>query len=226
MNKCLMVLMSVSLSISASAKALYAVQNGDTITANISATDLTRIEIAGQKIIKDFSAANISRRITKPLGQVYLIPNASSTFNLYIVSDTGNTYNLKLTPIKNMVGDSIIIMPDTPKVVHKDEMTTSAYIRNINYLIQTMYLNKDNQYDVADLNQAISTYADLDSVILRKYANGNLTGYVLLLKNTAKTPILLTEAEFYAPHTLAVAIEHPNLQVNDFTRVFLVKEVE
>ena len=91
-----------------------------------------------------------------------------------------------------------------------------------------MYLNKDDdgRYNVSNISQAISTYNDLDSVLLRKYNDDNLIGYVLLLKNTSKNKILLTEAEFYAPHTLAIAIENSNLLSNDFTRVFIVKDGE
>ena len=100
----------------ACAKEVYEAGNGDTITATISSNNLTRIEIEGQKIVKDFSAADLSKKITKPLGQVYLIPNTKATFNLYIVSDTGNTYNLKLTPSKNAHGDSIVIKPADSKI--------------------------------------------------------------------------------------------------------------
>ena len=218
------------LSLYISAKTIFEAQNGDTINATVSANDLTRIEIVGQKIIKDFSSANVSKKITKPLGQIYLIPNTNTTFNLYIVSDTGNTYNLHLTPSKYAGGDSIIIKPDTNKIKHSNlaNFTTSSYIRNINYLLQVMYLNKDDdgQFSVSNINQAITTYNNLDSVLLRKYNNDNLTGYVILLKNVSKSKILLTETEFYATHTLAVAIENPNLLVNDFTRVFIVKEGE
>jgi hypothetical protein len=229
-------LICCSLTNPASAKSIYEAQNGDTINATISSTDLTRIEVSGQKIIKNFSSANVSKRITKPLGQIYLVPNINTTFNLYVVSDTGNTYNLHLTPSKNETGDSIIIKPiadsmefkKSRSLVGMQQANTSPYVRNINYLLQVMYLNKDDssQYDVADINQAIITYDNLDSVLLRKYSNDNLAGYILLLKNTSKSKMLLTEAEFYSPHTLAVAIENPNLLVNDFTRVFLIKEVE
>ena len=213
------------------AKTIYEAQNGDTINATISANDLTRIEISGQKIIKDFSSANVSKRITKPLGQIYLVPNLNTTFNLYIVSDIGNTYNLHLTPSKKVGGDSIIIKPvdvTKPAPTKNTNLPMSSYIRNINYLLQVMYLNKDDdgRYNVSNISQAISTYNDLDSVLLRKYNDDNLIGYVLLLKNTSKNKILLTEAEFYAPHTLAIAIENPNLLSNDFTRVFIVKDGE
>ena len=213
------------------AKTIYEAQNGDTINATISANDLTRIEISGQKIIKDFSSANVSKRITKPLGQIYLVPNLNTTFNLYIVSDIGNTYNLHLTPSKKVGGDSIIIKPvdvTKPAPTKNTNLPMSSYIRNINYLLQVMYLNKDDdgRYNVSNISQAISTYNDLDSVLLRKYNDDNLIGYVLLLKNTSKNKILLTEAEFYAPHTLAIAIENSNLLSNDFTRVFIVKDGE
>jgi hypothetical protein len=230
LNKSIIFLLLICLSLYSSAKTIFEAQNGDTINATVSVNDLTRIEIMGQKIIKDFSSANISKKITKPLGQIYLIPNINTSFNLYIVSDSGNTYNLHLTPSKFAVGDSIIIKPDN-KIKHSTKpinFVNSSYQRNINYLLQIMYLNKDDdgQFSVNDINQGIITYNNLDSVLLRKYTNSSLIGYVILLKNVSKSKILLNEAEFYAPHTLAVAIENSNLLVNDFTRVFIIKEGE
>ena len=47
-------LICCSLTNPASAKSIYEAQNGDTINATISSTDLTRIEVSGQKIIKNF----------------------------------------------------------------------------------------------------------------------------------------------------------------------------
>lgn len=212
------------------AKEMFEVQNGDTITTTISSENLTRIEIEGQKIIKSFSSADISKKITKPLGQVYLIPNTKSTFNLYIVSDSGNTYNLKLTPSKNAHGDSIVIKAAFAKNknLSKLEYVNQSYVRNINYLIEIMYLNKDDdsQYNATEVNQPIVTYSGLDSVFFKSFANDVLTGQVLLLKNTSKSKILLTEAQFYSEHTLAISIENPELAVNAFTRVFIIKETD
>lgn len=210
------------------AKEVFEANNGDTISANISSTNLTRIEIDGEKIIKDYSSADISKKITKPLGQVYLIPNTLQTFNIYVVSENGNTYNLKLTPSKKIHGDSILIKP-----IHNNRQSNVAavnfsnqpYIRTLNYLIETMYLNKDDsQFMGTSLNQPIITYNGLDSVLLKSYTNGSMSGQVLLLKNVSKNKLQLTEAQFYSDHTLAVAIENPELAVNDFTRVFIVKE--
>lgn len=223
----LLTLMLVALASSSFAKDIYEAKNGDTIVATISSTNLTRIEIQGQKIIKDFSSADISKKITKPLGQVYLIPNSLTTFNLYVVSDTGNTYNLKLTPSKHVAGDSIVIKPadSLNKAATSLQFANQSYVRNINYLIETMYLNhEDGQYTATKVNQPVLTYNGLDSVLLNNYTNGSLSGQVLLLKNTSKSKINLTEAQFYSDHTLAVSIENTELGVNEFTRVFIVKE--
>ena len=168
------------------AKEVYEAGNGDTITATISSNNLTRIEIEGRKIVKDFSAADLSKKTTKPLGQNYLIPNTKATFNLYVVSDTGNTYNLKLTPSKNAHGDSIVIKPAASKLkaTASLEFSNQAYVRNINYLIEVMYLNKDSdsQYNASNVNQAVITYSGLDSVLLKSYTNDALIGQVLLIK--------------------------------------------
>lgn len=210
------------------AKSTFEASNGDTISANISSSELTRIEIDGQRIIKDFSSADVSKKITKPLGQIYLIPNTKQTFNLYIVSDIGNTYNLKLTPVRHMSGDSIVILPkSTTKVVHnKLDINANSYVRNINYLIELMYMNKlaDSQYTATTENTSIVTYKGLESVLLTTYTNDYLEGSVILLKNTSKSEIRLVESQFYTDHALAVAIENPILEPNDFTRVFIVQQ--
>lgn len=232
MRKLLLTLLSIS-AISAQAISIFEANNGDNISANISEKDLTRIEIEGQKIIKDYSSADVSKKITKPLGQIYLVPNSSATFSLFVVSDTGNTYNLKLTPSKNVHGDSILIKPKiTPgartKIANNVQFTSSSYIRNINYLMEVMYLGKDDddQYNATGIVKPIATYKGLDSVMLKSYTNDSLTGYVMLVKNTSKSKILLSEAQFYSPHTLAVAIDNPELAVNGFSRIFIIQEAK
>lgn len=229
-NKTLLVTLSLTIfTNSVFAKEIYEANNGDTISATISATDLTRIEIEDQKIIKDYSSADVSKKITKPLGQVYLIPNQSSTFTLFIVSENGNTYNLRLTPSKKAHGDSIVIKPrasDRKRSAEKVTFNSNSYIRNINYLMQIMYLdkNEDGQYTITPNNQAIETYAGLDSVLYKTYTNDSIIGHVILVKNTSKSTLHLTEAQFYAPHTLAIAIDNPDLEVNDFARVMITQE--
>lgn len=232
MRKLLLTLLS-TLAISAQAISIFEANNGDTISANISEKDLTRIEIEGQKIIKDYSSADVSKKITKPLGQIYLVPNSSATFSLFIVSDTGNTYNLKLTPSKRAHGDSILIKPKfsagaRTKVANSLQFTSNSYIRNINYLMEVMYLDKDDddQYSATGIVKPIATYKGLDSVMLKSYTNDSLLGYVILVKNTSKTKILLTEAQFYSLHTLAVAIDNPELAVNGFSRIFIIQEAK
>jgi hypothetical protein len=51
-----------------------------------------------------------------------------------------------------------------------------------------------------------------------------LLGQVILVKNVSKEKLLLTEGQFFSEHTLAISIEKPELKVNDFTRIFIVKE--
>ena len=227
MKRLLAILCLISLGVSA--KEVYIADNGDTISATISNKNLTRIEIEGQKIIKDYYSAAVTKKITKPLGQVYLVPNQEASFNLYIVSDNGNTYNLHLTPSKKAVGDSILIKPAPSKTkssVSSLSFSNQTYVRNINYLMQLMYLNTDadGNYNVTPENQAFATYDGLDSVLYKSYTNDVLIGQVLLVKNVSKDKLLLTEGQFFSDHTLAIAIENPELKVNDFTRIFIIKE--
>lgn len=216
------------ISLSVFAKEVFIADNGDTISATISNKNLTRIEIDGQKIIKDYSSADVTKKITKPLGQVYLVPNQAASFNLYIVSDNGNTYNLHLTPSKHATGDSILIKPALSKAKPANQIVfnSQSYIRNINYLVQIMYLNQDGDgnYNVTPENQPFETYDGLDSILYKTFTNGELIGQVILVKNVSKEKLLLTEGQFFSDHTLAVSIENPELKVNEFTRIFVIKE--
>lgn len=216
------------ISLSVFAKEVFIADNGDTISATISNKNLTRIEIEDQKIIKDYSSADVTKKITKPLGQIYLVPNQAASFNLYIVSDSGNTYNLHLTPSKHATGDSILIKPAPSKVKPGNQLVfnNQSYIRNINYLVQIMYLNQDadGNYNVTPENQQFETYDGLDSILYKTFTNGELIGQVILVKNVSKERLLLTEGQFFSDHTLAVSIENPELKVNEFTRIFIIKE--
>lgn len=216
------------ISLSVFAKEVFIADNGDTISATISNKNLTRIEIDGQKIIKDYSSADVTKKITKPLGQIYLVPNQAASFNLYIVSDSGNTYNLHLTPSKHATGDSILIKPAPSKAKPANQLVfnNQSYIRNINYLVQIMYLNQDGDgnYNVTPENQPFETYDGLDSILYKTFTNGELIGQVILVKNVSKEKLLLTEGQFFSDHTLAVSIENPELKVNEFTRIFVIKE--
>jgi len=60
--------------------------------------------------------------------------------------------------------------------------------------------------------------------LYKSYTNDVLIGQVLLVKNVSKDKLLLTEGQFFSDHTLAIAIENPELKVNDFTRIFIIKE--
>lgn len=212
----------------ANAKEVFEANNGDTISVKISSKNLTRIEIEGQKIMTDYTSADVSKKITKPLGQVYLVPNTSHPFNLYIVSETGNTYNLHLIPSKHANGDSIVIKPAASKfgAASKLVFNDQSYVRNINFLLQIMYLNKDNDggYNVTPMHQPLDTFDGLGSVLYRTYSNNILNGEVILIKNLSKSKILLTEGQFFSDHTLAISIEKPELQPNEITRIFIVKE--
>jgi len=208
------------------AKEIYTANNGDTISATISSTNLTRIEIEGQKIIKDYSAATVSKKITEPLGQVYLVPNQETPFNLYIVSDSGNTYNLHLTPQKKVAGDSIVIKPAGN--THKAKalaFNSESYIRKLNYLLKMMYLNQEagGDYSVHSENQQFASYDGLESILYKTYQNEEFIGQVLLIKNVSREELRLTEGQFYSEGSLAIALEHPELKVNGFSRIFIIK---
>lgn len=234
MNK-LLITLSLFSALSANAEQLFQARTGQTINASISTKELTRIQVSGFPIIKAFTSAPIVIKKDTVTGQLYILPNnIKNGFNVFIVDKNGDNFNLYLTPSKNHVGDSIVIMPDASAIKKSRISNTgtvkanSPYSRNINEVIQLMFINMDSNYvsgyEVIDINQIVPMWKNVQVNILKQYSNNLLDGFVYTVTNNTKDRILLDEAKFFHKGVLAIAIEVPSLEVGDTTRVFIVQE--
>ena len=217
------------------AEQIFNAHSGQTINATISMRELTRVQVSGEAIVKGFTASNIHIKKDKETGQLYILPgNSKVGFNLFIVDADGNNFNLYLTPSKNQAGDSIVIIPsNNNKSISKlkqPEKTklNSQYSRDINTLIQTRFINQDGSqstyYDVMEYNQEVPMWKDIKVILNKQYTNQLLDGNVYIVTNNTISKILLNESKFFNKGVLAVAIEHPNLEVGNSTRVFVIQE--
>lgn len=219
------------------AEEIFQAKTGQSINATISKTDLTRVQVSGFSIVKAFTATSVKVKKDQATGQLYILPSPhTKTFSLFIADSNGDTFNLILTPTKNKVGDSIVILPDLEslKRYKKEELKAnftkkqSPYERTLIDLIQIMYLglNEDNgiSYSVTNSATVMPLYKDLTIILTSSYSNDTLTGYVYRVTNTGKERIDLDESDFYTKGALAVSIETPILNVNQSTRVFVVND--
>lgn len=221
---------------SALAEQIYQAKTGQTIHATISTKELTRIQVSGFPIIKAFTSAPIVIKKDSTTGQLYILPDGiKGSFNIFIVDKNGDNFNLNLVPSKNYAGDSIVIIPDGASVKRarlaqsiNNKMSNNTYSRNVNELIQVMYMNADTNtvsgYEVMDINQAVPMWKNMTTNLLRQYSNNLLDGFVYSVIKETNERVLLDEAKFYHKGILAVAIENPSLDVGNATRVFVIQE--
>lgn len=232
-NKVLLLLLS--LSSFAFADQIFQSSSGQKINATISNKELTKIQVSGVPISRWYTTANVAIQPDQSSGNIFVVPypNQKTSFILELVDKNNDVFTLQLSPSKNSSGDGIVIIPDVSK--QKTQNTAAQfnfknqnYSRNINALVQLMYLDggDDNNYgyDVKNLNIDAVMYKNVKTVIQKEYNNGQLTGFILYVKNNTSSDILLTETMFSMKNVLAVAIENPSIKVGQATRVFLVKE--
>jgi conjugal transfer pilus assembly protein TraK len=217
------------------AEQIFQAKTGQTINANVSTKELTRIQVSGFPIVKAFTSASIVIKKDPTTGQLYILPNGlKNRFNVFIVDKNGDNFNLNLLPSKNYSGDSIVIIPDGASIKRaeiaksSDKMQNNNYSRNINEIIQIMYMNSNPNtvtgYEVKDINQLVPMWKNINTSLLRQYSNSALDGYIYSLTNETNDKVILDEAKFYHKGVLAVAIENPSLDVGSSTRVFVVQE--
>ena len=228
-----------SLTTVVNAESIFNAKTGQTINATISEKQLTRIQVSDLRIVKVFTTADIIIQKDKATGQIYIVPNEGQKgeFNLFIVDEAGDSFNLALTASKNTLGNSIVIIPDLSSIKrnkeaqnpgYADKFNANSYTRNIQALVQYMYLNTPeeatNGYEVINIGQKTNLYKNVDITFVKKYSNNILIGIIVNVTNNTNGVITLDESVFAKQSVLAVSIEQPQLKVGETSRVFIVRE--
>jgi hypothetical protein len=221
------------------AEMIFNAKTGQTINATISEKQLTRIQVSDLRIVKVFTTADIIIQKDKATGQIYVVPNEGQKgeFNLFIVDEAGDSFNLALTASKNTLGNSIVIIPDLAAIKrnkasqnsgYASKFNSNSYTRNIQALIQYMYLNTPeeatNGYEVMNIGQKANLYKNVEINFIKKYSNNILIGIIVNVTNNTNGVITLDESTFAKQSVLAVSIEQPELKIGETSRVFIVKE--
>lgn len=225
MNKFILISMGLFL-VASSAFGLQklTIQPGVAVNIAISQTKLNEISIQGKRVASVKSKSNKYKMIKDDSqGKLYLQPLGKTPFELFLISQTGKSYLLKLIPTK-MEAQTIVLVPEGQKQRAGWEKKASY-----NSLIAKLLTGLYNDSPVAGFvvesgKKRIPTIKNTKAYQSLVYAGEQALGVVFELKNTSKKDLTLKETQFFSPGVLAIAIERCHLPPNASTRVFLVKE--
>lgn len=217
------------LSIPAFALQIKEIKDNQTVTANISAKELTRIFVYGDRV-QNVRGVQGAYELTKDerLGAVFikLSPMYSKKpFNLFVTTELGHTYNLLLTPI-DIPAETIELKPLSPVMtVAKRWEKNSPYIEKIIQLTSYMVNEiKPEGYAVVDFPKIKqkSLPSGLNMQLVTLYRGANLEGEIWRLKNTCRKTLYLKAKEFFNHHVRAISLDKTVLHCNEETYLYRV----
>ena len=228
MRKRWMTLALLALSTGASALQEIEVADGRTVTAKVSARELTRVGMAdGRRIVRVWG---LEERMTvepdKEGGQVFIRPTQVPTprpFSFFVRDDAGATYTVVAVPV-DMPADAIVLKAQS--MSESQPGTAHPFVAELKSLIRAMALEREpDGYTLTVVNRAVPLWNEARLVLLRRY-EGDRIGEVYRLTNTSGAEMRIDERELgvLAEDIEAVALERHVLQPGESTAVYLVRE--
>ncbi|WP_287602421.1 type-F conjugative transfer system secretin TraK [Thiothrix sp.] len=156
--------------------------------------------------------------------------SGKTDFSAFVTDDGGRTFNLNLSVV-DAPSQSIVLKPmvvekaKSGRVVIQNDLSLPSEVMA---LMQVMTANVEDVsgYDVArDLSESQALWSGADYVRVASYEGDTLLGETYTLTNRTGSEMRIVESEFQGKGVLGVAVKNPILQANEFTYVYVVREV-
>lgn len=155
----------------------------------------------------------------------------NGTISLFVTDEGGVRYRILLVPSK-IAAEEIMIRPKkTIKAIDESlmagETSHHAKIKSMIYLMATDH-NGDDLAGVekTSYNKPITLWVESNFILMDVYNADGVRGERYQLTNISQKPLVLQEQEFYRKNVVAVAIENLNLEPQQSTTVYIVRNVD
>lgn len=163
-------------------------------------------------------------------GSVLLMFKENKVANLFITTKQGHQVPLILTPEDIPLQKIVIEEPvakEKAQEVAEDYQSIPIETRIVALLkLMADDLTNIEAFDVKQAQEDRTQWRDTRLTLIQRWQWQGLVGEVLEFSNLGKTPMVVTEEEFYLSGDLAVSIERLQLQANQTTRLYRVREGE
>ena len=205
----------------------------------ISRKDFNRIAVfeGGVKTIK-FKKGELDISPDADTGTAFLLPNVNGKISAFVITFSGQAHQLNLIP-SDIPAQSIVlrepkldgksdlkISPNEPKTVATRLDRANSYDVAIRRVIGAMARGEklaDLKYE--EINKEFQLWQGTRMWLMAQFIGQTYMGENYRIQNTSNTLMRIDEREFYKPGVLAVSIEVHDLQPNEATDIFIVKEV-
>lgn len=210
----------------------FVVSDGDTVKAQISARELTRISVEGEGRLDKVWGAPGVLDIQPDLeqGEIFIRPTISAppALSFFVRDDSGATYTI-VAQQYDVPAQTIILRSDAPRKVSGETAQAAAlpFVDKVKQLIKSMVLAETKGgYRLVETQELIPLWEETEIVLRRVYKGARLIGEVYSIKNRTDQTVTLHEREFInlRGRTQAVALEKSSLASGESAFLYIVRE--
>lgn len=204
--------------------------NNETVIAKVSATDVTRILVQGDRIqsVRGLKGA-YTRENDNNNGEIYIQPSPlyqNRAFTILINTEMGRHYTLLLNPMA-VPSDTLMLVPKgVGHAVAARFENSSPYELTITHLVRAMTIGTMPEgYAVKQVNNKTNyLYGNIASLKLKTIYEGfNLRGEIWEVTNKQSYMITLNERDFYKSGTRAISLE--TINVAPHSKIYLYRVI-
>jgi conjugal transfer pilus assembly protein TraK len=209
--------------------------DGKTRQAEISAAEMTRIAFEGGRIrsIK-YDETELLVSEDNAIGQLFVRPLVKGkTLAVFVITSTGTTHALELTP--GATGLTTIIIQEPKKADLRSEAVATSSGRPATERLTVLdaqlrrllgAMARDDrlvEFEKIPQNRELSLWQGTRFFLLNAWTGRGFRGEAYRLLNESPSPMRMVEQEFYTQGVIAVSIEIHDLPPGASTNVFVVR---
>ncbi len=190
-----------------------AMRDNQTALIKVSAKELTRIFVEGDRI-QSARGLDGNYQLTKDeaQGAIFIKPNQSRPFNLFLTTEAGHNYTLLLTPI-DIPSEVIQIKPLSPVKAkaepwEKNTPYSDAIIQLMKTMVSAAPLPDGYALIHVNANKPKKLHLGITVQLKTIYQGNELQGEIWQVKNRHCRSMTLKKSDFYRPHVRAIALKN------------------
>ena len=213
----------------------FTVRDGQTVTAVMSARDLTRVSVAGEERLE---------RVWAPAGQLQVQPDAAqgdifirpapgapASMSFFVRDTAGGTYTI-IAQQRDVPSETILLTPQpraARPVTEPPRQRPVTAVEDIKRLMLAMALNQETTGFTTEHHETpVPLWKETQILLTHTYTGFHFTGRVYRIRNVSAHPLTLHEQEFIdlVPNVRALALRGFTLPSGEATLLYVVSDTE
>lgn len=211
---------------------------GLTPRIEISKKDFSHLALFNGRILTiKFKKGELDVNPEASTGSAFIMPNVQQDISAFVITQSGQAHQVTFVPVEMTARTIVLKEPQLdgsksksannsdPRPVSTRVERASSFDLAIKRAIGSMARNeKPSDMTHQDVNQEFQLWKGSRFWLLSRYEGSTLVGEHYRIQNTSPIPMRLDEREFYKPGVMAVSIEIQNLDAQEATDIFIVRE--